>query len=56
MKWDQFVQLNCIVYLQCAKFEDSVDFFCRVLDPKDHKFVPEKELNDTMNVFFGGAF
>lgn len=56
ISWDQFVRLNTITFLQCARFEDMVEYYARILDPTGLGLVPERQLNRTMNIFFGGAF
>ena len=56
LSWDAFAKLNTLIHFYSASYDDQVDFYCKILNPKGVQIVPCSEIDDTMNTFFGGHF
>lgn len=51
--WEQFMQVNCFLqYKTCTKSQE-VDFYIRMLNPKKRLFVPNEEIDETLNNLYG---
>lgn len=56
ISWDAFAQLNCLTYYFSASTAEEIDFYSTILDPKTKGTVPCSEIDNVLNIFFGGHF